>query len=197
MRSSIHPGRPTIWSIGTPRRLVGSISTTTASISRFIPLTRGIADGSGLSRHNRVTTRAISDLLVVMRDHRYGDVFYESLSVGGVDGTIRNRFEDLPGIVHAKTGYVGGVRSLSGYAPSRRGEIVFSFIYNRIPGPVLSYEQLQDDVVRLLMTWPDLDYIPPPATQPTAGQQVLSVSVSRSGYRIDGASVETEGIPAR
>lgn len=125
-----------------------------------------IADGSGLSRQNRVTTRAISDLLVVMRRHRYGEVFYESLSVGGIDGTISNRFKDMPGIVHAKTGYIGGVRSLSGYAPSRRSEIVFSMIYNKIPGPVKPYEELQDYAIRLLMTWPDLDYTPPPATQP-------------------------------
>lgn len=125
-----------------------------------------IADGSGLSRENKVTTRAISDLLLVMRKHRYAEEFYQSLSVGGVDGTIRNRFGDMPGVVHAKTGYISGVRSLSGYAPARDGDVIFSFIYNGIPGPVRPFEDLQDQAVRLVMTWPELDYVAPATTQP-------------------------------
>jgi D-alanyl-D-alanine carboxypeptidase/D-alanyl-D-alanine-endopeptidase (penicillin-binding protein 4) len=102
-----------------------------------------------------------------MRKHPHGDVFYQSLSIGGVDGTIRNRFTDRIGQVHAKTGYIGGVRSLSGYVPAKNGStIVFSIIYNGIRGPVRPYEDLQDEAVRILMSWPALDYIPPPATQP-------------------------------
>ena len=122
-------------------------------------------DGSGLSRGNRVTTRMISDTLVTMREHRYGDVFFNSLSVGGKDGTIASRFKDVPGAVHAKTGYIGGVRSLSGYAPAKNGStIVFSTIYNKIEGSVKPYEQLQDQAVRILMSWPTLDYKPEPTT---------------------------------
>ena len=137
-----------------------------------------VADGSGLSRDNRVTTRAISDVLVKMRSHPHGDVFFESLSVGGVDGTIRNRYTDRPGAVHAKTGYIGGVRSLSGYVPSKRGGIVFSFIYNRIPGQVKPYEELQDYAVRTLMSWPELDYVPPPATQPATAPATQPATVA-------------------
>ena len=125
-----------------------------------------VADGSGLSRDNRVTTRTISDLLVKMKSHPHADVFFDSLSVGGVDGTIRARFTDKPGVVRAKTGFIGGVRSLSGVTPSKRGPIVFSFIYNRVPGSVKPYEELQDYAVRTLMSWPELDYAPPPTTQP-------------------------------
>jgi D-alanyl-D-alanine carboxypeptidase/D-alanyl-D-alanine-endopeptidase (penicillin-binding protein 4) len=137
-----------------------------------------IADGSGLSRDNRVTTRAISDLLVKMRSDPHGDVLFDSLSIGGVDGTIRSRYTDRPGVVHAKTGYIGGVRSLSGYVPSQRGEIVFSFIYNRIPGQVKPYEELQDYAVRTLMSWPDLDYVPPPSTQPATAPARQSAPVA-------------------
>jgi D-alanyl-D-alanine carboxypeptidase/D-alanyl-D-alanine-endopeptidase (penicillin-binding protein 4) len=137
-----------------------------------------IADGSGLSRDNRVTTRAISDLLVKMRSDPHGDVLFDSLSIGGVDGTIRSRYTDRPGVVHAKTGYIGGVRSLSGYVPSQRGEIVFSFIYNRIPGQVKPYEELQDYAVRTLLSWPDLDYVPPPSTQPATAPARQSAPVA-------------------
>jgi hypothetical protein len=71
--------------------------------------------------------------------------------------------------VHAKTGYIGGVRSLSGYVPATNSDtIVFSFIYNKIDGSVKPYEELQDQAVRTLMSWPTLDYAPPSATQPTS-----------------------------
>jgi D-alanyl-D-alanine carboxypeptidase/D-alanyl-D-alanine-endopeptidase (penicillin-binding protein 4) len=132
-----------------------------------------VADGSGLSRKNRVTTRMISDILVTMRSHRYGVVFFDSLSVGGVDGSIGSRFKDRPGVVHAKTGYIGGVRSLSGYVPARNSDtMVFSIIYNKIDGSVKPYEELQDQAVRTLMSWPALDYSPPPSTQPSTRPSV-------------------------
>jgi len=126
-----------------------------------------IADGSGLSRRNRVTTQIICDVLVTMWAHRYGPVFFDSLSIGGIDGTIGARFKDLPGSVHAKTGYISGVRSLSGYVPSKDGgTVAFSIIYNGIDGSVKPYEELQDQAVRVLLSWPDLEYVPPATTQP-------------------------------
>lgn len=115
-------------------------------------------DGSGLSRENKVTTRLISDLLLTMYRHPQFKTFYESLTIGGVDGTIRNRFKDVPDRVHAKTGYIGGVRSLSGYVKTDSGKtLIFSIIYNGIPrGPggssgVKPFEELQDEAVMLLM----------------------------------------------
>jgi D-alanyl-D-alanine carboxypeptidase/D-alanyl-D-alanine-endopeptidase (penicillin-binding protein 4) len=124
-----------------------------------------VADGSGLSRENRVTTRAISELLRVMHDHRHGEVFRESLGVGGRDGTIENRLKEIEGRVYAKTGYIGGVRSLSGYIHTRRGEwLVFSILYNKIPGTVKPYEALQDETLRYLYEWPTV-----PSTLPSRG----------------------------
>lgn len=79
-----------------------------------------IADGSGMSRDNRITARAMVHLLRYMND---GDpdesrrkVFFNSLSVGGGDGTLRNRFRTgLTGKVYGKSGYLNGVSTLSGY----------------------------------------------------------------------------------
>ena len=109
------------------------------------------ADGSGLSRENRVTTRLITDLLTAMHRHRYATTFRESLSQPGEEATLRSRLPDLKGRVWAKTGYIGGVRSLSGYVHTKHGRwLAFSFLYNDIPGNVKRYETLQDDAVRVL-----------------------------------------------
>ena len=113
-----------------------------------------MADGSGLSRENRVTGRLITGILLAMHKSKHAKVFEESLAVGGESGTIRNRFKDVPGRVRAKTGFIGGVRSLSGYVTTDAGEIlIFSFIYNQVPGSVKPYEELQDQAVRRLMKW--------------------------------------------
>jgi len=61
-----------------------------------------MADGSGLSRDNRVTARMLTDLLAVMDTHPSAAVFRDSLPVGGVDGTLRRRFTDVKGRVLAK-----------------------------------------------------------------------------------------------
>jgi len=113
-----------------------------------------MADGSGLSRENRVTGRLITGILLAMHKSKHAKVFEESLAVGGESGTIRNRFKDVPGRVRAKTGFIGGVRSLSGYVKTDAGEVlIFSIIYNQVPGSVKPYEELQDQAVRRLMKW--------------------------------------------
>jgi D-alanyl-D-alanine carboxypeptidase/D-alanyl-D-alanine-endopeptidase (penicillin-binding protein 4) len=114
-----------------------------------------IIDGSGLSRENRVTARGITDLLATMHDHQYAQTFFDSLAIGGRDGTIRSRMKDLNERVHAKTGFVGGVRSLSGYVKTRSGKtLCFCIIYNHIPESELGvkpFEQMQDDACRAMV----------------------------------------------
>jgi len=129
------------------------------------------ADGSGLARENRVTSRLISDLLVLMHRHPYGKVWRDSLAVGGVDGTIGKRQKDIAGRIMAKTGYIRGVRSLSGYARTMDNRMLaFCFIYNDIEGDVKPYENLQDQACRVLVYWPKKAprVAPEPATAPAA-----------------------------
>jgi D-alanyl-D-alanine carboxypeptidase/D-alanyl-D-alanine-endopeptidase (penicillin-binding protein 4) len=117
-----------------------------------------IVDGSGLARGNLVTARLITDLFAAMSKHRYASAFRESLSVAGKDGTVGKRMDDLAGHVFAKTGYIGHVRSLSGYILTRKGKwLCFSIIYNQIPGSVAPFEGLQDNACRLLVEWPDIE----------------------------------------
>ena len=117
-----------------------------------------IADGSGLSRTNRLTARQIVDLLTVMHGHPHGDFFAESLSVAGRDGSLhrKKRLRDLTGAVRAKTGTLSGVKALSGYVDTPSGRrLAFSVVFNGITGPSAPFNELHDRMCRILADWPD------------------------------------------
>jgi D-alanyl-D-alanine carboxypeptidase/D-alanyl-D-alanine-endopeptidase (penicillin-binding protein 4) len=110
------------------------------------------ADGSGLSRDNRVTARMLTDLLAGMDAHPSAAVFRDSLPVGGVDGTLRRRFTDVKGRVLAKTGSIGGVRSLSGYTTFADGRrVAFSILSNDIKGDEDAWLKQMDAAVRAMI----------------------------------------------
>lgn len=90
-------------------------------------------DGSGLSSSNLITPAAMTTLLVGMMDHPYYKAYKNSLSVGGIDGTLEYRFNSgaLTGHVFAKTGYISGARALSGYLTTSSNQtVVFSIFTN-------------------------------------------------------------------
>jgi hypothetical protein len=63
-------------------------------------------------------------------DPRIGPEILQSLSVGGVDGTTRNRFKGSPAAKHvrAKTGTLIGKSCLSGYVGDGSDVLVFSIL---------------------------------------------------------------------
>jgi D-alanyl-D-alanine carboxypeptidase/D-alanyl-D-alanine-endopeptidase (penicillin-binding protein 4) len=90
-------------------------------------------DGSGLSRHDMVTPRAFVALLAYAQKQPWFADYYASLPVAGVDGTLNERMklEGIAGRIHAKTGSVSHVRTLSGYADTAGGRrLIFSFLSN-------------------------------------------------------------------
>lgn len=126
-----------------------------------------LVDGSGLSREDRVTTRLITDLFALMARHRYAEAFQDSLTICGKDGTLKKRMTDIAGLVRGKTGSIGGVRSLSGYATTHSGQtLAFSFIFNGAEHHERQCESLADDACRVLVQWPKLDIGAP--SQPSA-----------------------------
>lgn len=111
-------------------------------------------DGSGLSRENRVTARLMTDVLAAMHTHRFAASYKASMATAGM-GELRRRMKDLDGHLWAKTGYIRGVRALSGYINTRGGRwLAFSFIFNDIPSQVAPFNDLQDAAVRALYEWP-------------------------------------------
>lgn len=93
-----------------------------------------IADGSGLSRKDRVTARALTQVLEHMFHQRWGVEFLRSLPYAGEpEASLHQRLTDPPyrGNVFAKTGTIGGVSALSGYAKGRSGRLyAFSILAN-------------------------------------------------------------------
>jgi len=90
-------------------------------------------DGSGLSRHDMVTPRAFVTLLTFAQEQPWFAEYYASLPVAGVDGTLNERMKNagIAGRIHAKTGSVAHVRTLSGYADTPGGRrLIFSFLSN-------------------------------------------------------------------
>ncbi len=116
-----------------------------------------IADGSGLSRENRLSTRI---LVAIVRDmYRPPELrsdFLCSLAVSGVDGTLarRMRSENTLGQVMAKTGSLSGVSSLSGIAfphgPAERA-IGFSVITNGVRQ--WSGDEVENRIAAELVSW--------------------------------------------
>lgn len=112
------------------------------------------ADGSGMSRDNRLAPSDFTTLLTAMADHRYGGEFLRSLPWGGQpETTLEKRFRIAPyrGNIFAKTGYLSGVTALSGYAKARSGRLyAFSILINGASGYARGRD-LADAIVRTLI----------------------------------------------
>ncbi|MEP1305512.1 MAG: D-alanyl-D-alanine carboxypeptidase/D-alanyl-D-alanine-endopeptidase [Balneola sp.] len=110
-------------------------------------------DGSGLAMGNYTTSGNISKLLYSMKSHHEWDVFYDSFPVAGIDGSIAHRFKgtELYNNVRAKTGYVSGVRTLSGYMTTGSGrEIIFSIATNHFAGKVSPVDNSHQQILQYL-----------------------------------------------
>ena len=96
-------------------------------------------DGSGLSRGDMITPEATVQLLSYMRRHKYATAFRDAMPVGGIDGTLRNRFKGTiaENNLRAKTGTLSSATSLSGFVTTAAGEeLLFSIIVNNYPEDV-------------------------------------------------------------
>ncbi len=107
-----------------------------------------ILDGSGLAAGNRVSARALAGVLALMARRDDAEIFRASLAVGGESGTLKKRMRETPlkGNVAAKTGYINGVRALSGYLLAGKRRIAFSMLMN----DCAEGTPAQDDVLELL-----------------------------------------------
>ncbi|AVO57319.1 MULTISPECIES: D-alanyl-D-alanine carboxypeptidase/D-alanyl-D-alanine endopeptidase [Pseudomonas] len=116
-------------------------------------------DGSGLSRRNQISSQSLSDLLLVARKQPWFATWYAALPVAGdaqrmTGGTLRYRLQGTGAVdnLHAKTGSMQGVSSLSGYlraADGRRLVLVMLSNNYRVDGARI--KALEDRVTQVLL----------------------------------------------
>jgi D-alanyl-D-alanine carboxypeptidase/D-alanyl-D-alanine-endopeptidase (penicillin-binding protein 4) len=95
-----------------------------------------IGNGSGLSREARISGDSMARLLISAWKSRYAPEFLASLALGGLDGTLRRRFEkmDDPSRIRMKTGTLKNVSTIAGYVTGQSGRHYAVAVYINHPG---------------------------------------------------------------
>ena len=95
-----------------------------------------IGNGSGLSREARISGDSMARLLISAWKSRYAPKFLASLALGGLDGTLRRRFEkmDDPSRIRMKTGTLKNVSTIAGYVTGQSGRHYAVAVYINHPG---------------------------------------------------------------
>ncbi|NWF89506.1 MAG: D-alanyl-D-alanine carboxypeptidase/D-alanyl-D-alanine-endopeptidase [Ignavibacteriaceae bacterium] len=114
-----------------------------------------LADGSGVSHYNLISAEL---LLSVLKQFYYNEpelytTLFKSFPIAGVDGTLENRMKNTlaKNIVHAKTGTLSGVASLSGYIENRKGGMIaFSVLVQNYVGSSKQARDFIDKVCEIL-----------------------------------------------
>jgi len=109
-----------------------------------------VADGSGLSRFDRLTASSLAAILRAgSADPEIRDAFVTSLAVAGVSGTLEKRLDlrATRGRVIAKTGTTMRASALAGYV---RRRYIFAILQNGRPVPYWTARAAQDRFVLAL-----------------------------------------------
>jgi D-alanyl-D-alanine carboxypeptidase/D-alanyl-D-alanine-endopeptidase (penicillin-binding protein 4) len=107
-------------------------------------------NGSGLSRANRASPKAVGHLLRGMEGRPDHVTYRKSLPLAGREGTLDHRMQGTPaeGNCRAKTGTINSVSALSGYCNAGRDTIAFSILMNSIDVSVA--QDAQDKMAALI-----------------------------------------------
>lgn len=113
-----------------------------------------IVDGSGISRFDKITASSVNSLL----ERMYFDLinfesFYNSLSIAGIDGTLRDR---MSGIINfrGKTGTLNGVIGLAGYLRTQdEDDLIITILFEYKNGSYNFYRNIQDEIITSLNEW--------------------------------------------
>tara|TARA_B110000003_G_scaffold5011_1_gene5336 strand:- start:5739 stop:7181 length:1443 start_codon:yes stop_codon:yes gene_type:complete len=113
-------------------------------------------NGAGLSRHSRLTTEQVTEILLGVYKGPFMPEFMASLSLSGLDGTMFERFSDdeLTGKLHVKTGMIDHVSSMAGYLYSKnKKRYAFAIIQNYHDIHRGYGEEVQESLVRWLYNY--------------------------------------------
>jgi D-alanyl-D-alanine carboxypeptidase/D-alanyl-D-alanine-endopeptidase (penicillin-binding protein 4) len=127
------------------------------------PTTLSQVDGSGLSRRNLLSSQNLTDLLLATARQPWFEAWYNALPVAGnadrmTGGSLRYRLRGTPAEnnLHAKTGSMAGVSSLSGYITDAQGRrLVFSMVSNNYLSDAAPIRALENRLAVALTQWHD------------------------------------------
>lgn len=113
-----------------------------------------INDGSGLSRRNLVKADAILNMLLYARKSGFYHEFDSSLSIAGIDGTLRKRMigTHAENNLRGKTGTLRNVSGLAGYVKTLDNDLLaFVFLFN---GPNVGvYKEIENELGEALSSF--------------------------------------------
>ncbi len=114
-----------------------------------------IVDGSGVSHYNLISSQLIVAVLKYMyyEKPQLFSILYDSFPIAGVDGTLEKRMKNTPAQnnVHAKTGTLSGVCSLSGFVTAKNGHIIaFSMLVQSYAGSARIGRDFQDRICNII-----------------------------------------------
>lgn len=103
-----------------------------------------VADASGVSKNNLVSTDFVSEFLVLNKDNSV----YNYLATPG-QGTLTHRMLPLKGNLKAKTGTLSDVSSIAGFLTTKRGKnLAFCIIINDMKLSNSDKKMLEDFIIR-------------------------------------------------
>ena len=117
-------------------------------------------DASGLSRHNGISPKLLTDLLTLAAGGKHPELssLFGGLPVAGWSGTLRTRFATPApnqigqGLVRAKTGSLTGVNTISGELITRDGRLLVFAIMADATGDSGAARQALDKIAAKLVT---------------------------------------------
>jgi serine-type D-Ala-D-Ala carboxypeptidase/endopeptidase (penicillin-binding protein 4) len=114
-----------------------------------------ILDGSGLSRNNQIAPAQMLQVLdFAYHNNATNYDFISALPVAGVDGTLKNRMQNIRAKVRAKTGTMNGVVALAGYVITKENEpVAFVIIINGHLGMGWRYKEMENRIMTLITNY--------------------------------------------
>lgn len=110
-------------------------------------------DGSGLAPANLIKAEDLNRLLQHVKQYSWYDLYYQTLSVAGVNGTLQYRFQNSPvrNRFYGKTGFMSGIRVLTGYLDTQSGEqLVVTIATNHYTVPTSNVDHLHERILEYL-----------------------------------------------
>jgi D-alanyl-D-alanine carboxypeptidase/D-alanyl-D-alanine-endopeptidase (penicillin-binding protein 4) len=132
-------------------KLIDSLIT----LSGYNPKNYFLVDGSGLSSYNLVSADLINGVLSYIYKYQPNifNKLYNSFPISGYDGSLANRMKNSKAFmkVHAKTGTLNGVSTLSGYLKSKSNHMIaFSILIQNYVGPAKQARDIQDQICEMI-----------------------------------------------